>query len=251
MRTNWDYSGLATSYLDRADYSFFAIDSMIRIMGLKDGNSVADIGAGVAHLTLHLLRNGLKVTAIEPNDDMRTHGKIRTESYENVEWLEATCENTLQNDSTFEAVFFGSSFNVCEKDITLSEVNRVLKKNGWIGILYNHRDLEDDIQKEIEKIILNNIPTYDYGTRRIDQTRTLADCEYFREVAHIDSIILHRQKISEVIIAWKSHATLKRQAGVKFDYIIEEISKYLSSLNMDYIDVPYKTNIWISQVNKD
>ncbi len=37
---------------------------------LKEGDTVADIGAGTGILTEQLLKRGLSVTAVEPNEDM-------------------------------------------------------------------------------------------------------------------------------------------------------------------------------------
>jgi hypothetical protein len=53
---------------------------------------------------------------------------------------------------------------------------------------------------------------------------------------------------SDVIVAWKSHATLKRQAGSDsvFDGIIREIASYLDELP-EIIDVPYTTRIYFAQ----
>ena len=48
----------------------------------------------------------------------------------------------------------------------LKEVYRILKRKCWFAALWNHRDLENPIQMEIEKIIKSNIPNYDYGSRR-------------------------------------------------------------------------------------
>ena len=49
--------------------------------------------------------------------------------------------------------------------------------------------------------------------------------------------------------AWSSHASLERQAGDKFESIINMISKYLDELNSSEIVVPYKTLIWLAQSN--
>jgi hypothetical protein len=53
---------------------------------------------------------------------------------------------------------------------------------------------------------------------------------------------------SDVIVAWKSHATLKRQAGSDsvFNNIIKEIATYLDELP-GVIDVPYTTRIYFAQ----
>jgi hypothetical protein len=52
----------------------------------------------------------------------------------------------------------------------------------------------------------------------------------------------------DIIDAWKSHATLRRQAGSdeRFDYIIQGISNYLDELH-SRIPVPYTTRIYFAQ----
>ena len=56
---------------------------------------------------------------------------------------------------------------------------------------------------------------------------------------------------SDIIVAWKSHATLRRQAGSDsiFNNIIKEISKYMGPLSAN-IDVPYTTRIYFAQMTK-
>ena len=39
----------------------------------------------------------------------------------NVKWHEGTGENTGQNDTDFDMVTFGSSFNVCDRQLALVE----------------------------------------------------------------------------------------------------------------------------------
>jgi hypothetical protein len=53
---------------------------------------------------------------------------------------------------------------------------------------------------------------------------------------------------SDVIVAWKSHATLRRQAGsdLVFGGIITEIASYLDELP-EILDVPYTTQIYFAQ----
>ena len=67
-------------------------------------------------------------------------------------------------------------------------------------------------------------------------------------MVHLSSRVTHMQKISECVDAWRSHATLARQAGISFESAIEAIEAYLLSLNVDIIDIPYSTNISIAQL---
>lgn len=246
MKTNWDYTKLAKSYLKRPDYSEEALDEMIRIAGVNKDSKICDIGAGVAHLTLPLLERGFDVIAIEPNDAMREIGAKRTRKYKTV-WVEGTGEKTRQKSGTFDLVTFGSSFNVTDRSKALVETARILKKDGWFACMWNHRDIHNAVQKKIEDIIKKHIPNYNYGSRREDQTKIINESKLFRKVKKIEGNIFHEQTIKECVEAWKSHATLARQAKEKFPLVIREVEKYLKSIEVSSIKIPYTTRIWVAQ----
>ena len=195
MKTEWDYTSLADAYLRRPDYTNAAIDAMLSIAGTKRGDKFCDVGAGVAHLTLMLAARSLDVVAIEPNDAMRTNGIKRTEKLANVCWHEGTGEETGQASQTFDMVTFGSSFNVCDRQQALKETARILKPRGWFACMWNHRQLEDPIQSQIEDIIKDHVTGYSYGTRREDQTGIINTSGLFGSVVHLGSCILHKQTI--------------------------------------------------------
>ena len=253
MKTNWDYTSLADAYLKRPDYSDYAIDAMLSIAGVKQGYKVCDIGAGVAHLTLMLASKGLEITAVEPNDAMRANGIKRTAKLNNVNWFEGTGESNGQSSNTYELVTFGSSFNVCDRQVALKETARILKPSGWFACMWNHRDLNDPIQESIENIIKSKVPEYGYGVRREDQSSEINKSELFNPVIQRNSKIIHYQSIEECLEAWRSHGTLQRQAKNKFNEVISSIGEYLNNLSdtikiNNKIEIPYKTNIWIAQL---
>lgn len=250
MKTKWDYTDLADSYIDRPDYSNIAIDAFLSIADIQENDKVCDIGAGVAHLTIPLLKRGLNVTALEPNDSMRKNGIYRTENYTKVKWVEAVCENSLQEDESFDLVTFGSSFNVCDRNIALKESYRILKPGGWFVCLWNHRDLSAPIQSNIEKIIKKHVPEYLYGTRREDQTEVIEKSGLFDAPVFLKSRVTHKVSVNSFINAWKSHATLKRQSAEIFSNIILEISKLLISQG-EYVDVVYETVVWVCKSKKN
>ncbi|MBI4373682.1 MAG: class I SAM-dependent methyltransferase [Deltaproteobacteria bacterium] len=252
MRTDWDYTNLADAYLKRPDYSDDAIDQLIRTIDIKKGAPVCDVGAGAAHLTLPLAGRGFQIQAVEPNDAMRNHGINRTKHLNNVRWHEGTGENTNQPASFFDLVSFGSSFSVTDRAATLKETARILKAGGWFACLWNHRVLEDPIQSKIEGIIASAIKNYSYGYRREDQTAVIDESGLFGPVKKIEGVVVHHQRIDDCIEAWRSHATLQRQAGNRFDQIIGRIDDYLRSFDprQDSIKIPYVTRVWTAQVIK-
>lgn len=248
MKTEWDYTTLADAYLKRPDYADSAIDAMLSIAGAEQGDKFCDVGAGVAHLTLMLAARGLDVTAVEPNDAMRANGIKRTAELANVKWHEGTGEVTGQATQAFDMVTFGSSFNVCDRQQALKETARILKPRGWFACMWNHRNLEDPIQARIEAIIKERVPGYGYGTRREDQTAVIDASELFGPVVHLDARVIHEQSIEECLEAWRSHATLERQAGANFHEVISAIDDYLKGLQTPSIQIPYSTNIWVAQL---
>jgi ubiquinone/menaquinone biosynthesis C-methylase UbiE len=247
MKTVWDYTQLAEGYRKRADYSKIALEKMYKKMGLSIGACICDVGAGIGHLTLPLLTAGFSVTAIEPNDAMRAIGEKRTKGFSNLKWIEATAEDTKQKESFFDAVTYGSSFNVCDKDKALIEAKKIAKQKGWFACMWNHRDLKDPIQKAIEKIIAEYNPEYSYGDRRQDQTPFLSKSPHVQNINYIEDRFIIQQTIEEAIVAWSSHGTVQRQVGECFDEVLEKIADYLHSLGQPIIEVPYETKIWVAQ----
>ncbi len=247
MKTEWDYTDLAQAYLKRPDYAQSAIDKMLAISNVQEGDFVCDVGAGAAHLTLKLAERGLCIYAVEPNDAMRTNGIKRTKQYKNVHWFEGVGENTGMQDNKFHLVTFGSSFNVCDRQEALKETKRILKKEGWFACMWNHRDLSDELQSDIESILKEQIAGYSYGTRREDQTEVIEQSELFKEVIYVEGTVIHEILAEDFIEGWKSHGTVQRQSKDKFDFINSEIRKAVEARGKKYIKVPYTTRIWMAQ----
>ncbi|PKL75091.1 MAG: methyltransferase [Candidatus Melainabacteria bacterium HGW-Melainabacteria-1] len=251
MKTEWDYTDLAEAYLKRPDYSDSAIDAMLATMQLSSNALICDMGAGVAHLTLALARRGFCIHAVEPNDAMRALGRQRTSDLPHgtpqVNWFEGTGEASGQPDKSFDLLSFGSSFNVTDRQKSLQESDRILKSRGWFACMWNHRDLEDPLQAHIEACIKHYIKDYDYGVRREDQRDVIAASNLFSKVEYVEGRVLHYQSAEEVETAWRSHATLHRQAGGAFQSIISDIEGILRAHGQDPIEIPYTTRIWYAQ----
>ncbi len=248
MKTEWDYTDLAEAYLKRPDYAQTSIDKMLETAGVKKGDAACDVGAGAAHLTLKLAEYGLNVCAVEPNDAMRKNGIQRTSQYQNVQWFEGVGEHTGMESNKFDLVTFGSSFNVCNRQEALLETKRILKSNGWFACMWNHRDLNDPLQMEIEDILKTQIDDYKYGTRREDQTEVIDQSGLFKDVICIEGTVVHEMSSEDFVEGWKSHGTVQRQSKDKFAFINEEIRKVVEAKGEKYIKVPYTTRIWMAQV---
>ncbi|MBI2095450.1 MAG: methyltransferase domain-containing protein [Candidatus Omnitrophica bacterium] len=248
MRADWDYTSLAAAYLKRPDYAWEPIRKMLDAAGLKEGAEVCDIGAGAGHLTRPLAGNKFHIVAVEPNEAMRKNGIAQTASFSNVTWHEGTAENTGQPASFFNLVVFGSSFNVTNRAEALRETARILKPGGWFACLWNHRDLTDPLQAAIENEIKTLIRGYDYGSRREDQAPVIQSSGLFDEVRYLEGKTWHEQKVSDCLEAWRSHATLSRQAGERIGAVLSEIERVILSAGKDPLLIPYVTRIWFARL---
>ncbi len=248
MKVEWDYTRLADAYLKRPEYAQTAVDAMIDKAMIKMGGTICDVGAGAAHLTLMLARKGFTICAVEPNDAMRANGVKRTSEFFAVQWFEGVGEETGMETGKFDLVTFGSSFNVCDRPVALKESHRILKPSAWFACMWNHRDLDDPLQKAIEDIIKNHVADYSYGTRREDQTGIINQCGLFQAVEYLEGAVVHEIPAPDFIDGWKSHGTLHRQSKEKFDAIISEISNVVTKQSKNgFVSVPYTTRIWMAQ----
>jgi ubiquinone/menaquinone biosynthesis C-methylase UbiE len=241
----WDYTGRAEHYDKRADYSKEVVQTLLQKIGAVPGKPVADIGAGTGKLTKLLASNGLAVRAIEPNDAMMAIGVKNTEGM-SVTWAKGVGEKTDLPESSVHAAFFGSSFNVLDQKATLSEVARILVPDGYFVCMWNHRDLNDRLQNQIEEMIRQMVPDYNYGSRREDPTAVIDESKLFGQVGYLEQNFKVQMPSNIFWEGWKSHATLERQAGPKFAAVLERIRELLAPYEV--IDVPYSTRIWFARL---
>jgi len=245
MSDHWDYTNRAATYDARAAYSGAALDKLIRAMECKPLDPVADIGAGTGKLTVPLLDRNLTVIAIEPNDAMRELG-IRNTTGRAVSWAKADMHHTGIDDNSVECTFFGSSFNVADQQVTLKEVARILKQGGSFACMWNHRDLTDPLQVEIESIFKREVPNYNYGKRREDPTADIEKSKLFGPINHVEDRFLATLPTQDWVSAWNSHATVARQVGEqKMAEIVAEIGRLVGDAKD--VTVPYTTVIWYAQ----
>jgi SAM-dependent methyltransferase len=139
--TDEDWSARRTSFGSAADayaagrppYPSDALDWL-----LPDGAArVLDLAAGTGRLTEQLLQRGLDVVAVEPLDEMRAHVPSAATA------LAGTAENIPLDDASVDAVVVGQAFHWFDVPRAMTEIRRVLRPGGTVGILWNLLDDTD------------------------------------------------------------------------------------------------------------
>ncbi len=241
---DWDYTRLASTYDLRADYHAGLVEQTLQRLGLPPGAWALEVGAGTGKLTGLLCGHGLQVLASEPNTSMRTVALAKP-ALRRAQWLACRGEALPLAAGAVRLVAYGSSFNVLPAQQALDECARVLAPGGYWLALWNHRDLDDPLQREVEALIRHHLPGYDYGQRRVSPQDSVMGHGAF---SHIDAA--EQQFVVEVdaddwMMAWKSHATLQRQAGTRLPYILQDIRSLVATSSA--LRIPYFTRLWTAQ----
>lgn len=247
LKLEWDYTQLADAYRRRPPYSAALLGDLAHELNGRPGLKVCDMGAGTGNLTIPLALRGFEVSAVEPNAAMRRIGQGRTAGFPGVKWHIATAEDTGLPALHFDAVTFGSSFNLVERDQALRESWRILRHGGRLACLWNFRDLNDPLQRQIEQVIHSFLPTYRYGTRRDDQTPLIEMGDLFRVTKTLERNHVQSVNPADWLEAWRSHATLRRQAGDLFEAILQAIEALLPDSGGELMDVRYVTRAWLAR----
>ncbi|MEW2354022.1 class I SAM-dependent methyltransferase [Spirillospora sp. NPDC029432] len=246
-----DYTPFSSTYEHRPDYAPGVVDGLVRIARVGPEDAVCDIGAGSGHLTVPLLEHGLAVDAVEPNASMREIGERRTAGFPHVRWREGFGESTGLGTGTCGLVTFGSSFDRTEREAALKEVDRILRPGGHFACLWNHRDLDDPLQAEIEALIHRYVPAYDYGVRRQDPSPVIRASGLFEEPVALRQRVVHRVDAGRWCDAWSSHMTLGSQAGDRFGDVLDGIRALVKEhAGGGTVDVPYTTKLWVARTRR-
>lgn len=247
--TRWNYTDHAAFYGARPNYAISVIEALIQHVGARahDDYLVADIGAGTGNLTLLLASHGLRCVAVEPNDAMRLSGMMRTARH-GVRWIIGTGEHSGLDTASVQWVTMGSSFNTMNRRQALAETQRILKPGGYFTCMWNHRDLEDPVQKEVETLIRSFVPGYTYGTRREDQTEMLRQSGLFGEVAFLEATQEVVQNIDDYMLAWRSTHNLKIHAGEQFETVLDAIERKVAPYGT--LCMRYTTRAWTARAKQ-
>jgi len=246
-----NFSGLAKDYSQsRPDYCPSILNALL---GLFDKPSTeidfVDVGAGTGIWSRMVYDKGMRtVTAIEPNDDMRTHG-IADSHNTSIRWLNGNAEKTELADASCDWLTMASSFHWTDFDASTHEFHRVLRPNGRFTALWNPRLIEvNPILMEIEEhlnTLRPNIKRVSSGRSGITKelTEKLWNSPYFDDVIYLEGRHTIKMSTSRYIGAWRSVNDLRVQLGPeKFDAFLNFVEQRINGLKV--IEATYLTRAW-------
>lgn len=133
----------------RSNYPNQCIEDIIKVINNKN-IIIADIGAGTGKLTEQFLRKGIKVIAVEPNNDMLEIAIKDLSKYDTLfEYKQEPAEKTTIKNNSVDIITVAQAFHWFDKSIFKEECKRILKPNGIIAIMWNFIDYKQDLESKI------------------------------------------------------------------------------------------------------
>lgn len=157
-------------------------DSLIDWLYEKtNADTAADIGAGTGKFTSCLLRKPWKITAVEPNSDMRE--KLVKLSGVNV--ISTSAENTGIEQGSIGLITTAQAFHWFDEELFKKECIRILKPNGRLAVIFNSRYYKDcPISSERDEICQRYCGAFHsghVGKRSSEEGDLFLKNEYFSE----------------------------------------------------------------------
>jgi SAM-dependent methyltransferase len=140
----------------RPEYPPDAVAWIAEQLDLRPGRDVLDLGAGTGKLTRALLTTGANVIAVEPGDAMRAELERVVPGATS---LRGSAEDIPLPDASVDGIAVGQAFHWFRHDEAIPELHRVLRPGGRVALVWNSRDTEQPIHREIGDLIAAFIPS--------------------------------------------------------------------------------------------
>jgi len=167
---------------------------------VPDGCEVAvDVAAGTGLFTRPLAERVARVVAVEPDPKMRN---VLADRSPGVEVLEGTGESIPMPDASADAVFVSSAWHWLDPARALTEMARVLRDGGRLGVLWTSRDRDVEWVRDLDR--LPGEPPWEgeregQHRRNRDVDLAMVDGELFGQVERMSFSTSRPMRIDEIV----------------------------------------------------
>lgn len=163
MNPTGRFSGRAAVYAKyRPDYPNSLFETL-RAAGLPSDAEVADLGAGTGISSEFFLRHGCRVTAVEPNAEMRAAAEEWLAGRRGFRSVEGTAESTGLEGSSFDLATAFQAAHWFDFDAAGAEMERIVRPGGLLAMAWNLRSKDlSPFDRKLERLLLER--AVDYAT---------------------------------------------------------------------------------------
>lgn len=129
----------------RPSYPKSLIDYLYNETGFTSKAHIGDIGAGTGIFSRYFLQRHSRVTCVEPNEDMLHQAQEKLKTYQNCFFVKASAEHTTLESQSLDFVTVAQAFHWFDREQFKKECQRILKNQGKVVLVWNHRDPNEPI----------------------------------------------------------------------------------------------------------
>jgi SAM-dependent methyltransferase len=130
------FNEIAVEYdRNRPTYPDALIEQACEVAVIRDGDRVLEIGCGTGQLTRGLLARGLRVTALEPGDQLMLLAEENLKDAGDVEFVHARLEDTQLPRESYRAVFSASAIHWVDPDLGWRKIADALAPGGTLALI--------------------------------------------------------------------------------------------------------------------
>lgn len=157
MDTKERFSNRVENYIKyRPGYPDEIIKFLIKEINFSPYWNIADIGSGTGILSKLFLNNGNFVFGVEPNNEMRKAGKQQLKSFLQFKSINGSAENTGLEKNSIDLISVGQAFHWFNLEKSKKEFQRILRKNGYVLLIWNSRRTNSSVfLKGYEELLTN------------------------------------------------------------------------------------------------
>lgn len=145
----------------RPSYPKEVLQLLIDECDLTKNKIIADVGSGTGLLSKLFLDYGNIVYGVEPNQSMREAAEEYLKEYSNFYSVNGTAEATSLEDKSVDIITVGTAFHWFDVVKTKIEFRRILKKEGWVVLVWNVRNVKDSaLLRDYENLLLEYATDY-------------------------------------------------------------------------------------------
>jgi SAM-dependent methyltransferase len=130
------FNEIAVEYdRNRPAYPDALVDQACEVAGSGDGDRVLEVGCGTGQLTRSLLARGLRVTALEPGDQLILLAEENLKDAGDVELVHGRLEDMQLPRESYQAVLSGSAIHWVDPDLGWRKIADALAPNATLALI--------------------------------------------------------------------------------------------------------------------
>jgi ubiquinone/menaquinone biosynthesis C-methylase UbiE len=120
---------------NRPAYPDALVDQALGVAGITGGDRVLEVGCGTGQLTRSLIAHRLRVTAVEPGDQLIRIAQRNLRGTAEVEFIHGRLEDVDLPRASYAAVFSASAIHWVDPDLGWRKIARLLAPGGTLALI--------------------------------------------------------------------------------------------------------------------